>query len=142
MKKPPFARKATDDIVALSIMPIIKAQTWCFGIFNIFLGAGLYNLHPTKTLIVASAAWTFKLWAILFVGTGLAMIYAMLRKAIRLLRSLILVAIFMKVTWFAALIIRIGEGGTFFFAALWGLVMALQVVQYIYYFSDKPKPIQ
>jgi len=129
--------QSPEEISSFSILPLISMQVWGFIFLDLLLGVGLFNLKPKVSLLITQAPFSLRFWSVVFIFTGLLKTYALLKKKSHALHWLLLVSIFVRLSWLMALIMRLDVGGTLFTAAIWGILTYIELAIYIYYFTDK-----
>lgn len=106
-----------------------------FGIMNVILGFGLFTLRArTMNLLVINDLMTYQFWGVIFGLLGVAMLLAYWINSWTRLRQALIVGVFLKSWWLAALSIRLltGDYDNILLISIWGLLTYIQLATFIY----------
>lgn len=102
---------------------------------NVILGFGLFTLRArTMNLLVINDLMTYQFWGIVFGLLGVAMLLAYWVNSWTRLRQTLIVGVFLKSWWLAALTIRLltGDYDNILLISIWGLLTYIQLATFIY----------
>lgn len=118
------------DVAPLTALIIIG-----FAVMNTVLGVGMLTqtARVQSTLLVVNSVMTYEVWGTIFLVTGIAGAVTYIFNDWRAMRTLLVVGVFLKFWWLAAIISRmvIGSSDNIILFCLWGLLCYVQIVTYI-----------
>lgn len=105
-----------------------------FGTFNTIIGLGLITTTFLGKLIIVGVI-PIKLWGVIFIVHGLALLLAIVVNNWKLSRALHLVGVAIKTAWWLELISESFSGVGFpFILFVWTTLLLLQSVVYLYFY--------
>lgn len=116
------------------ISPISAAGMAGFAIFNCMLGIALaFEQARTVDFFIVNDFLSYQVWGGMFVALGLCMGASLLLNSWRNMKWSLLVAIFIKLWWFMALVVRdfIHDGDNLMLIIMWSFITYLQIVLYV-----------
>ena len=119
------------------VAPMTYYIAWGFALFNVVVSAPLYRINEDVFGILG--AISLKVWAIIFMLNGLILAYTLLVNKWKSTRGLMLVGVCINSAWLMELIARTTNGKSFILVAIWGLIVYLQAVTYLYFTPQEPK---
>lgn len=128
-----------DKQYVMSVTPLVRMASGGFGIFSMLLGLGLFFYKSKLSLLTINSIITTQVWGATFFIVGAIMIYALFSKKNVLMRQLMLVSLFLKSAWEIALLIGLKQ--YVYTALMFGFLLFLQALFYVYFFADKQKPL-
>lgn len=117
----------------MKLNPWIHNTLIGFGVFNIAIGITLFFWYPLVPLTIISPLIRQSIWATIFLLSGLVTLFGLLTNKFRLLRTMMIIGLFIKGLWEIGLLFRIRNGGTIYLAELWGMIAYLQLLGVIYF---------
>jgi hypothetical protein len=103
-----------------------------FGLFNIVVGIAIIGSNIFSTLHLAGVI-SLQTWAIVFIVHGTAMLWSLFVNDWKTTRLLNIIGIGIKTAWFLGLVVLAIDGKAFFVLYAWGLILFLQIINYIYF---------
>lgn len=117
------------------ISPISAAGIAGFAVFNCVLGTALaFEQARTVEFFIVNEVFSYQVWGGMFVTLGLYMGISLLINSWRNMRWSLLIAIFLKLWWFMALVARefIQDGNNnLMLIIMWSFITYLQLVLYV-----------
>lgn len=117
----------------MKLNPWIHHTLLGFAVFNVGIGLTLFFWYPRIPLTVVSPTIPQSAWGIVFLISGLVMLFGLFRNSLRLLRFMMILGLFVKIMWEIGLLFRIREGGALFLVELWAMIAYLQFLGVIYF---------
>lgn len=118
------------------VSPLAAAIVVGFGIMNIVLGLGLITSRVrTVDLMIINQFTTYEVWGVIFAAVGLASLIGFAVNSWKTMRVMLVIGVFLKMWWLAALAIRLfaGHYDNILFLSLWGMLAFVQVMTYIHF---------
>lgn len=118
------------------IAPISAAMTVGFSLFNIVLGTGLlFQKARTIEFFIVTDFLNYQVWGLIFIVLGIAMGGSLIVNSWRGTRWVLIFAIFLKLWWLLALIVRdvFHGGNNSMFLVLWGFITYVQIMLYVHF---------
>lgn len=134
-------QESTRKVTKYTLDILVEQVVWGYTILNFLLFLGFIDYHGSIALFVAGSAFLVKVWAFIFLVTGILMLGGLRRHSLVLLRYSMLLGLFIKATWLIALVIKIAGGSSIIIIALWGLVTYIQLWVY-YYFTMESRYVR
>lgn len=122
--------------LALSVPPIIRLLALGFGVFNILVGYGLISFTGSISLVITHGILSARVWGSMYFILGCLTLLSVMGKMNKFARLLMLVGLFIDLSWLVALMLRLSIGGSFLITALWGFLTFIQALLYVYFFSE------
>lgn len=128
-----------DKQYVMSVTPLVRMASGGFGIFSMLLGLGLFFYKSKLSLLTINSIITTQVWGAIFMIVGAMMVYALFSKKNVLMRQLMLVSMCLKSAWELALLVGLKQ--YIYIALMFGFLLFLQFLFYVYFFADKQKPL-
>lgn len=116
------------------IAPMSAAGVAGFAIFNCVLGVALaFEQARTVEFFIVNEFLSYQVWGGMFVALGLYMGMSLITNGWRNMKWSLLFAIFLKLWWFMALVVRdfIHDGDNLMLIIMWSFITYLQIVLYV-----------
>lgn len=121
----------------MKLDPRTRATVLCFAVFNIAWGVMLFFYSPRISYTVISHLIPQVVWGVIFLISGLLLLYGGVRQKTGLAYYLMIIGLFIKCMWEVGLLFRLQDGGTPPLVLLWGLAFSLQFFS-VMYFKEVP----
>ena len=119
------------------VSPLVSKIIIGFIVMNILLGISLIAKlgYITNGLVIAPNEFVFQLWGGVFIVLGITKLFAYLRNNWQMLRYILVIAVFIKIIWMLALIVRYatGEFSNPFLLIIWVFITHVQAMAYIHF---------
>lgn len=107
-----------------------------FSVFNILLGVSLFlYFAKTSDFFIINSVFTYQFWGIAFFSTGVALVVGTIWNRWNIMKTTLLICLFLKLIWLIALIIRqINDSYSNIFLVLFFAALAVcQLIIYIHF---------
>lgn len=114
------------------VSPLTYYFTIGFGLFNVLVGLGLYQLNVLVKLKVVGII-PVRYWGIIFLIVGLLTLYFILTNNWKVSRNLTLIGVTIKSAWWLELFVTFLVNHSPFLLFIWSLLLYFQILVYIYF---------
>lgn len=119
------------------VSPLVSKIILGFIVMNILLGVSLIAKlgYITNGLVIAPNEFVFQLWGGVFVILGITKLVAYIQNNWKVMRYILVIAVFIKIIWMLALIVRYatGEFSNPFLLIIWVFITHVQAMAYIHF---------
>lgn len=119
------------------VSPLVSKIIVGFIVMNILLGIALIAKlgYVVNGLVIAPNEFAFQLWGGVFIILGVTKLIAYIRNDWKTLRMILVIAVFIKIIWMLALIVRYvsGEFTNPFLLIIWVFITHVQAMAYIHF---------
>lgn len=119
------------------VSPLVSKIILGFIVMNIALGISLLAKlgYITNGLVIAPNEFVFQIWGGVFIALGVTKLFAYIRNDWKWLRMILVIAVFIKIIWMLALIVRYvtGEFSNPFLLIIWMFITHVQAFAYIHF---------
>ena len=119
------------------VSPLVAKIIIGFIVMNILLGVSLVSKlgYITNGLVIAPNEFVFQIWGGVFILLGITKLIAYVRNDWKTLRMILVMAVFIKIIWMLALIVRYttGEFSNPFLLIIWIFITYVQMFAYIHF---------
>lgn len=115
---------------------LLNIITLAFAFFNLLLGAALYfNSATTNDFFIVTSLFTYQFWGAAFFLGGASLLIGHILNYWSLMRNTLLVMLFVKFVWLAALVFRqiVDLDSNVFLLLFFALSAVVEIAIYVYF---------